>query len=399
MTTLREGYTVAPQGTPARLTGAIPTPRHRLARALPYSPIGVAPSKWWWIPGKLSYWLNNQYGICVTAEEAFAKACSGVFISDAEAKRWASSHNVLNGAMLDEVLDWMASKGFNQDNNSYNDGGKAAVDYTDAPTLCNAIAQGPVKIGIASGQLGGVVGQHNGWFATGFRHDTSEDHCVSLCGYGTTAELAAALGVTVPSGVDGTKPAYMLFTWDTIGVIDIPSMLAITGEAWLRVPTNVTVGTGTPTPDPVVTPTPDPGPGPGPGPQPPIPPVGNVTAMLLADPMKLPKEGGKTVISWMTKNADVSVTLDGEKVAAVGSREELLTDSHDFKLEAKGTGGQATDAVHVQVGEPPPPPPPPPPPEKFDVTLTGSFPYWSGMSSGVQHETVTLKGTAVEVQK
>ena len=34
-------------------------------------------------------------------------------------------------------------------------------------------------------------------------------------------------------------PAYALFTWDSIGIIDVPSMLAITGEAWLRNPTTV----------------------------------------------------------------------------------------------------------------------------------------------------------------
>ena len=30
-----------------------------------------------------------------------------------------------------------------------------------------------------------------------------------------------------------------MFTWNTIGIIDVPSMLAITHEAWLRNPTTV----------------------------------------------------------------------------------------------------------------------------------------------------------------
>ncbi|HXM01791.1 MAG TPA: hypothetical protein VN939_04260 [Chthoniobacterales bacterium] len=42
---------------------------------------------------------------------------------------------------------------------------------------------------------------------------------------------------TVPANVDGTKPGYALFTWDSIGIIDVPSLLAITQEAWLRTPT------------------------------------------------------------------------------------------------------------------------------------------------------------------
>ena len=36
-----------------------------------------------------------------------------------------------------------------------------------------------------------------------------------------------------------TKPGYALFTWDSIGIIDVPSMIAITSEAWFRQPTTV----------------------------------------------------------------------------------------------------------------------------------------------------------------
>ena len=81
----------------------------------------------------------------------------------------------------------------------------------------------------------------SGWFATGLTKDTNEDHCVSLCGYGTIAWLAAQLGVSVPDGIDGTQQGLGLFTWDSIGIIDWPSMLAITGEAWLRNPVTVVV--------------------------------------------------------------------------------------------------------------------------------------------------------------
>ena len=51
--------------------------------------------------------------------------------------------------------------------------------------------------------------------------------------------LAGQLKVAVPAGVDGTKPGYALFTWDSIGIVDQPSMIAITREAWLRSPTTV----------------------------------------------------------------------------------------------------------------------------------------------------------------
>ncbi len=171
---------------------------------------------------------------------------------------WAEAHNAVNGAVISDVLDQMHARGFSQDGNLYNAGSKSSIDYTNAALLQNAIAQGPVKIGVASAQLQNVVGPHNGWFATGFQQDPNLDHCVSLTGYGSLAWLAQQLGVTVPAGVDGSKPGYALFTWDTVGIIDVPSMLAITGEAWLRTPTTVTVGKNPPTPDPVYTPPPTP---------------------------------------------------------------------------------------------------------------------------------------------
>ena len=86
-----------------------------------------------------------------------------------------------------------------------------------------------------------------------------------LCGYGTAAELRAAIaaeyGVTVtfPPGFSGSTPCYALFTWNTVGIIDVPSLLAITGEAWVRKPTTIILGTSPPAPDAVtVTPNADP---------------------------------------------------------------------------------------------------------------------------------------------
>jgi hypothetical protein len=225
------------------LRGASPSPRHRLAAAQPHLITGPTPPQLLYRPNKLSFWLNNQYGDCVTAEEAFAKACHvpEVFISDAEVKKWADQNKVLNGANLVDVLDAMVSQGFKQDHQTYDDGPHTAVDWTNPALLQNAIAHGPVKIGVAANQLEAVVPNPptDGWFATGFKNDTAEDHCVSLCGYGTFAWLAKQLGVPVPDTLNGNTPGYGLFTWDSIGIIDFPSMVAITQEAWLRNPTTV----------------------------------------------------------------------------------------------------------------------------------------------------------------
>lgn len=231
-----------------RLRGAFPSPRHRLAAATPHVPIGDTPSQFFWKPVQLSMWGNDVNGDCVTAEEAAAKACvPGIFLPDDVVIGWAKANGFLNGADLITVLDLMETKGFEQDGKTYDDGSPVSVDWTDAAVLKNAIAQGPVKIGVAADQLQNVVPDPpvSGWFATGFTPDSNEDHCVGLRGYGSISwlaeQIAEAFGVTVtvPDGVNGDGPGYAMFTWDSYGIIDEPSMLAITGEAWLRNPTSV----------------------------------------------------------------------------------------------------------------------------------------------------------------
>jgi len=211
---------------------------------VPHVVIGTTPANYLNIPKKISYWGNDVHGDCVTAEEAFAKACNNpeVFISDQVAINWATRHGFLNGAVLIDVLEAMATSGFQQTGQTFDDGACFSVDWTNAALLSNAIANGPVKIGVGGDQLNDVYNANsakNGWFATGFQPEPNEDHCVSLCGTGTIGWLAQALNVAVPAGVDGTQPGYGLFTWDSIGIIDMPSMLAITQEAWLRNPTTV----------------------------------------------------------------------------------------------------------------------------------------------------------------
>jgi len=221
------------------------SPRHALAAATPYLQApAAAPPHHIHIPHKISMWGNYDHGDCVTAEEAFAKACHNreIFISDEEVIQWATSHGVLEGAYLNQVLQWMQADGFKQGSHTYDDGRYYSLDWTNPTILNGAISEGPVKIGVAADQLEAAWqagGQKSGWFGLGFKTDANEDHCVSLCGYGTISWLAHKLDAKVPAGVDGTKPGYALFTWNSIGVIDQPSMVAITHEAWLRNPTTV----------------------------------------------------------------------------------------------------------------------------------------------------------------
>ena len=85
---------------PSPKRGAIPTPRAVLAAASPHVPFAAAPPQFLVKPAQLSMWGNGQYGDCVSAEEAFAKACYSqeIFIPEATVIAWASAHGVLNGA-------------------------------------------------------------------------------------------------------------------------------------------------------------------------------------------------------------------------------------------------------------------------------------------------------------
>jgi hypothetical protein len=86
--------------------GALPTPRNLLASAIPFrlapgAPVG-APPNFILKPQQISFWGNYNHGDCVTAEEAFAKACHSpeIFISEQEVITWATNHGVLEGAYL-----------------------------------------------------------------------------------------------------------------------------------------------------------------------------------------------------------------------------------------------------------------------------------------------------------
>ncbi|MCR8556907.1 hypothetical protein KXD93_04610, partial [Mucilaginibacter sp. BJC16-A38] len=231
--------------------GAKPSPRHALAAAVPHQVLGITPTNILYRPAALSFWGNYNHGDCVTAEEAFAKACytPEIFIPEDVAISWAQSNGWLEGAYLSEVLQKMTTNGFPADGIIYNDGAYNSVDWTNESVLQNAISIGPVKIGVGGNQLDTAwqreywnAGKTNGWFATGFVSESDEDHCVSLCGYGTLSWLAQQFGVQLPNGIDGQEPGYALFTWDSIAIINQKSMLAITHEAWLRNPTTIILG-------------------------------------------------------------------------------------------------------------------------------------------------------------
>jgi hypothetical protein len=66
---------------------------------------------------------------------------------------------------------------------------------------------------------------------------------VSLCGYGTLAQLVTLfkkhkVTAHAPKGMPRGL-CYAMFTWNSIGIIDQQSMLHMTHEAWIRNPVTI----------------------------------------------------------------------------------------------------------------------------------------------------------------
>lgn len=275
-------------------------------------------------------------GNCVSAEEAAAKAIYSVmagfpeiFITEQVLINWAHQHGFLNGANLTDVMDAMSRTGIvASDGKTYTDGPYQSVDWTNDAILSSAIFAGPVKIGVAADQLQNTVGQSNGWIGVGFKTDNNIDHCVNLCGFGTMEALCQVMNVTLPAGISPTTRGYLLFTWDTIGIIDRASMIAITAEAWLRTPTTpqapMPVPTPTPTPvPPTPTPTPTPTPVP-PTPTPTPPPLPTPTPVPPAPAGPLsgtwdPTTGKATITGFTVTPSGRFATHDADSPAALGA--------------------------------------------------------------------------------
>ena len=233
--------------------GAIPTPRHELAAAMPYvaeERIAAPPEFLMW-PVQMSSWNNYVHGDCVSAEEAFAKATAApqTFIPEATVVAWATAHGYLNGATLTSVMTTMQTHGFPLNKKTYDDGPHLAVNWTNAALLQSAISShGPVKIGVGADDFqtnpnGKVTPGTSGWGMYAYPKNLQEDHCVSLCGYGTLAQLTALfkqhkVTVHVPKGMPKGL-CYAMFTWNSIGIIDEQSMLNMTYEAWIRNPVTI----------------------------------------------------------------------------------------------------------------------------------------------------------------
>lgn len=226
-------------------SGEFPTPNNQLAAAQPYRAVGAASESFITWPIGIERGLSEKVSNSVWAEEAFAKACVDPKVlipTDAVlfASRECGSSN---------FAAFMQTHGFQIKDKAYLDGPFNSIDWTSEVALHSAIANvGPVKIGVASAHLSAgaqdqVTPHRSGWAIYGLPSGKPENHCASLCGYGSLTalvELFKQHGVIVnlPSGMPAGL-CYAMFIWGSIGIIDRQSLMNITGEAWVRNPTTI----------------------------------------------------------------------------------------------------------------------------------------------------------------
>jgi len=235
-----------PDPTPGQafLTGAKPTPSHKLQALPPYYALYEPPAMWSRVPPKLDVWGNSTYGDCVSAEEAFAKACydgNEIFIDASIVVSWARKHGYLNGADLVEVMDSMAQNGFMVGSQEYKDGPHQVVNFSDEAQLRSAIAMAPVKISIDSSALPSGAGNNQGWWTLGSGRGSNQDHCVALSMYGAAGFIFKMLSLPLPSGLPADQDGYGLFTWATIGFVTHKWLMNSSNEMHVRNPTTIGV--------------------------------------------------------------------------------------------------------------------------------------------------------------
>jgi hypothetical protein len=226
-------------------SGEFPTPNQELAAAQPYKVVGTAPESFLAWPIEIRARENERVNNSSWVEEAFAKA-------SAEPRVFIPADIVLLTARecgSSNFARFMQTHGFEMDGTAYLDGSFHSVDWTNKVALNGAIANvGPMKIGVAAANLasrshGQVTPGTSGWAIYGVPTGQPEDHCASLCGYGP---LAALVGLFEQYGTNVNVPSdmppglcYAMFIWDSIGIVDHQSLMNITGEAWVRIPTTI----------------------------------------------------------------------------------------------------------------------------------------------------------------
>lgn len=318
--------------------GLKPTPASTLVKNATERPFkfrgAKLPASVLYVPKQLSVWGNNQYGDCVTAEEAFNQGACNVFVPDATVIAWARKYGYLNGAYLEEVMDTMQKNGFPVGGKTHGIGTYYSVNFANEQTLQEALTVAPVKLGMDADALPNGAGSKQGWYATGGRPGqyTSENHCTSLAGYGPVKTVFSSIGKEVPANWPASSTtAYLYFTWGTLGVVDHNWLMSCTMEAFVRNPTQSINGVPQPNPGPNPSPEPPPVPvPPTPTPVPPAPSIGDIKIDLTSRNITAPA-------GWTLNGG--SIPSPGPGPAATSDRVEWVKNRAAHKQARKDGAG------------------------------------------------------------
>ena len=234
------------------LRGCIPTPLHVLhhlkrqtRNVLTLSP----PPKMFDATGQVRDWDmdgNDTWANCVFAGEANYKRAVTKATGVPEIQISANAcirayllytHGRDEGANISTFLDWMHCVGLEDDDRRHHKNGRhGALDVTSIQELRFGVSlfRG-VKAAVAADILDTVVAGKSGWIC----HKTGTgpiDHNVELLAYGTVNECLTICGTKSASHHSfALLPAFVLYTWGTVGVITVQSLQSIIGEAHVRI--------------------------------------------------------------------------------------------------------------------------------------------------------------------
>jgi hypothetical protein len=232
-----EAYRPDPEAAARVPSGAGPSPNYELAAAQPFRVSRDAPESHLSWPLRLADWGGADLASSTWAEEAFAKACAEPSVLVPPDVVTRAKHDCGDS----NFAQFMQTRGFETPGVQYLDGAFRSVRWTDAAVLNGAISEvGPVKIGAA---LASLAPRPHGWCAYNLPAGQPQDGWASLCGYGSRAVLADLFArhhvtVAAPAGMPQGL-CYAVYALASIGIIDRQSLINITGEAWVRMPTTI----------------------------------------------------------------------------------------------------------------------------------------------------------------
>ena len=179
----------------------------------------------------LDMYFNSTYGCCTgSAWMEILNLAYGIAVPEATAMALFRQAHLLNGANIQDVLDFAETHPAVVDGKPYLFGPSSTINYGDPTAIKNGISTYKVVYwGLDASFLEKCVGDTSGWIAPVITKNLSNyDHAVFSPDYGTLDECATYLnkqrGVTVTIGsLDPDMLCVTLDTWGTLGIVPMCS--------------------------------------------------------------------------------------------------------------------------------------------------------------------------------